>query len=200
MRNIKKFSDFLVEQSGRFGQASTPPPARNNAPKNNTPPANKAQVAAAPTPEAIANEKKALTEKLDAGFKKLQDWLVAMFVEGNPFWNKFKSTWNDNEKTAWAALEQQWDIDCKPTLDELKKAVTQLATDTADNGKYKGDATMASLSKKMNLNLAEVSGWMTGRADDSLFDTFEGANDSDTFSWTLNFSTGPVSKSIDTNF
>jgi hypothetical protein len=196
MRTIRNFSEFIAEQGG-FGKAPATAP-KQAAPKQNTPPANNAP--AAPTPEAIANEKKALTEKLDAGFKKLQDWLVAMFVEGNPFWNKFKSTWNDNEKTAWAALEQQWDIDCKPTLDELTKAVTQLNTDAGKDGKYKGDATMASLSKKMNLNLAEVSGWMTGRADDSLFDTFEGANDSDTFSWTLNFSTGPVSKSIDTNF
>jgi hypothetical protein len=201
MKNIKRFSDFLVEQTGRFGQASS---ASSSGQKSSTVASKKAEPAnntpAGPTAEAIAKEKEALTAKLDAGFKKLQDWLIDMFVEANPFWNKFKSTWNDNEKTAWAALEQQWELDCKPTLDDLTTTLAQLTKDVAANGKYASDATMVSLSKKMNLNLTEVSGWMTGRADDSLFDTFEGANDSDTFSWTLNFSTGPVSKSIDTDF
>jgi|LauGreDrversion4_2_1035121.scaffolds.fasta_scaffold10566_3 hypothetical protein len=203
MRNIKKFSDFLVEQQGRFGQASTsnnntqtqkrstPPPAKNTTPP--PPPA--------PTPEAIAAEKLALTAKLDEGFKKLHNWLITMFSSGNSaFWNKYKSTFGDNESKAWEGLKTQWDLDCQPTLDELKKLVDQLAKDVAANGKYHTDSTMVTLSKKMNNNYTEVSGWMTSTDDDSLYDTMVTVNDSDEFSWTLNLSNGPVSKSIDTDF
>ena len=172
MKLIRTFSDFISEQ-----MVTTSAPVK-----------------AAPK-KVIA----ALTAKLDAGFKKLQDWLIAMFVEGNAFWTKYKS-WNDNEATAWKGLEAQWDLDCAPTLTDLTATITQLTKDVAVNGKYANDADMVTLSKKMNLNLTEVSEWMTGRADDSLHDTFEGANDSDTFAWTLNFSTGPVSKSIDADF
>jgi hypothetical protein len=195
MKVIKTYSDFIVEQdmvrSASLSSSSNNKKSSTVDPK--TPPTG-------PTAEAIAKEKVDLTVKLDTGFKKLQDWLIAMFVEGNPFWTKYKSFFNDNEVAAWAALETQWDLDCEPTLTDLTATIKQLATDVAANGKYASDATMVSLSKKMNLNLTEVSGWMTSRADDSLFDTFEGANDSDTFSWTLNFSTGPVSKSVDTDF
>jgi|LakMenE18May11ns_1017448.scaffolds.fasta_scaffold9807674_2 hypothetical protein len=196
MKIIKTYSDFISEQLSE--RPTTQQQPRQQVQSNNTPPP--AATPPAPTPEDIAKEKKALTEKLDAGFKKLQDWLIAMFAEANPFWNKFKSTFDDNEKTAWTALEQQWELDCKPTLDDLTKTITQLTTDVAAKGKYADDATMVSLSKKMKLNLDEVSGWMSGRADDSLYDTFQGGNDSDLFSWTLNFSAGPVSKSVDTDF
>ena len=195
MKLIRTFSDFISEQ-----MVTTSAPVKAAPKKVIAAPVKKEPVVVAPTAEAITKEKAALTAKLDAGFKKLQDWLIAMFVDGNAFWTKYKSAWGDNESTAWKGLEAQWDLDCAPTLTDLTATITQLTKDVAVNGKYANDADMVTLSKKMNLNLTEVSEWMTGRADDSLHDTFEGANDSDTFAWTLNFSTGPVSKSIDADF
>jgi len=196
MKTIKTYSDFISEQlTGRPTTSQPRQQVRSNTtppPANTTPPP--------PSAEEVTKQKANLTAKLDAGFKLLHEWLINMFSSANSgFWAKYKSAWGDNETKAWEGLTTQWGLDCKPTLDDLKKAVTQLNADVAANGKWKDDVQMVTLSKKMTLNLAEVTNWMTSKDDDSLYDTMVTVNDSDDFSWTLNLSTGPISKTIDTD-
>ena len=202
MKIIKTYSDFISEQLSERPITQQQP--RQQVQSNNTPPP--AATPPAPTPEDIKKEKEGLVAYFDLTFKTMSEWLQNLYGDGEAiagneaFWRKWKGTFNDNEDTAWTGLKAQWELDFGLAFTELTKKKDQFIKDVATGGKYASDQVMVNFSKKVTANFDEVYSWWNSVADDSLKDCHLGANDSDFYSWSMNYSTGLKSYTVDCDF
>lgn len=154
MKNIKRFSDFLVEQTGRFGQASS---ASSSGQKSSTVASKKAEPAK--TPPAATTITQAEFDKVVAEL----DGFALFFANKAQTLAKYDETsmsdcdtWlDDDEACYWKIVWQNWEAEGCPAV--YTKFATKVTEFTANFAKYPNQDAAKLVQTRIAHNLHEAN-------------------------------------------
>jgi hypothetical protein len=203
MRNIKKFSDFIVEQTGRFGQASSSSSSgqksSTSAPKKEEP----------KTPPAATTITQAEFDKVVAEL----DGFALFFANKAQTLAKYDETsmsdcdgnllaWSDDEACYWKIIWQNWGAEGCPAA--YTKFATKVTEFTANLAKYPNQDAAKLVQTRASHNLHEANR-MNQKDNNTITapagkrsDTLRGMvmkvinNDDHNFRWTMYYTTATV--------